>query len=112
MLFETFRTGRAWLEPTSRGRRQLKSSFRGPFGALSRPFLVRSRSLRRSICLVDSAMGLRREDERLWEQVMDSGQQMMVVLTKADRCHPLDLHKHVAEVLAALQHFDQELIWP
>ena len=75
-------------------------------------YLQRSQRLRRAICLVDSARGLRKEDERLWETVMDSGRQMMVVLTKADRCHPSDLHRNVAEVLAALQHLDPELIWP
>eukprot|EP00913_Durusdinium_trenchii_P022731 g21347.t1 len=79
---------------------------------LVKAYLKRSQGLRRAICLVDSSQGLRRQDERLWETVMESGRQMMVVLTKADKCHPVDLHKNVAEVLAALQHLDQELIWP
>ncbi|CAE7581764.1 engB, partial [Symbiodinium pilosum] len=60
----------------------------------------------------DASRGLRRDDERIWEAVMGSGRQLMVVLTKADRCHPEDLHRNVAEVLAALQPLDHELVWP
>mmetsp|Transcript_23616 Transcript_23616/g.74500 ORF Transcript_23616/g.74500 Transcript_23616/m.74500 type:complete len:85 (+) Transcript_23616:512-766(+) len=36
----------------------------------------------------------------------------MVVLTKADCCHAEDLHRNVAEVIAALQPLERGLIWP
>eukprot|EP00434_Breviolum_minutum_P023804 symbB.v1.2.020998.t1/scaffold1794.1/size101098/5 len=91
---------------------KVSEKLRQDWEELVRAYLKRSKSLKRVICLVDSHRGLRREDERLWETVMESGRQMMVVLTKADRCHPSDLHKNVAEVIAALQHFDKELVWP
>eukprot|EP00435_Cladocopium_sp_Y103_P031463 s539_g8.t1 len=91
---------------------KVSEKLRQDWEELVKVYLKRSKSLQRVICLVDSYRGLRRDDERLWETVMDSGRQMMVVLTKADRCHPVDLHKNVSEVIAALQHLDRDLIWP
>ncbi|CAK0872639.1 unnamed protein product [Prorocentrum cordatum] len=52
------------------------------------------------------------EDTRIWETVQGAGRKLMVVLTKVDRCHADDLHRNVAEVTAALQHLDRELVWP
>lgn len=80
--------------------------------ALVKAYLQRSRSLRRVVCLIDASTGLTREDTRMWDAVQGSGRRLMVVLTKVDLCHPEDLHRNVAEVLAALQALDPDLVWP
>merc|ERR1711920_1053816 len=51
-------------------------------------------------------------DTYFWETVQGAGHKLMVVLTKVDRCHADDLHRNVAEVIAALQPLDRDLVWP
>lgn len=80
--------------------------------ALVEAYLERSQSLRRVVCLVDAAVGLRPADVRIWDLVQSAKRQLMVVLTKVDRCHTEDLHRNVTEVLAALQPLDKDLVWP
>lgn len=80
--------------------------------ALVLAYLERSKSLRRVVCLVDASAGLSREDTQLWEAIQRAGRRLMVVLTKVDLCHPEDLHRNVAEIIAALQPLDRDLVWP
>lgn len=75
-------------------------------------YLDRSKALRRVICLIDARKGLSREDTKFWDLVQKSGRVLMVVITKVDLCHPDDLHRNVAEVLAAMQPLDKKLVWP
>jgi len=75
-------------------------------------YLEKARALRRVVCLVDANAGLSSDDVRFWDVVQKQGRKLMVVLTKVDRCHPADLHRNVAEVLAALQPLDKDLVWP
>mmetsp|Transcript_1320 Transcript_1320/g.3331 ORF Transcript_1320/g.3331 Transcript_1320/m.3331 type:complete len:267 (+) Transcript_1320:2-802(+) len=75
-------------------------------------YLRRSDSLRRVVCLVDASRGISRQDTAMWDKVQGAGRMLMVVLTKVDLCHPEDLHRNVAEVIAALQPLDKSLVWP
>jgi len=91
-----------------------KASFklRSHWADLIKAYLERSHSLQRVVHLVDAARGLTREDTQFWDVIQSFGRRVMVVLTKVDRCHVVDLHRNVAEVLAALQPLDKELVWP
>eukprot|EP00929_Paragymnodinium_shiwhaense_P062209 TRINITY_DN31054_c0_g1_i1.p1 TRINITY_DN31054_c0_g1~~TRINITY_DN31054_c0_g1_i1.p1 ORF type:complete len:300 (-),score=65.75 TRINITY_DN31054_c0_g1_i1:253-1152(-) len=68
--------------------------------------------LQRVVCLVDASVGVSREDLRFWEAVQQARRQLMVVLTKVDKCHRKDLHKSVTSVLAYLQQLDKDYVWP
>ncbi|CAE8610752.1 unnamed protein product, partial [Polarella glacialis] len=80
--------------------------------ALVEAYMERSKCLKRVICLIDASRGLRRDDQKMWEVIQGAGRPLQVVLTKADLCHPEDLHRNVAEILAALQPMKKELVWP
>lgn len=94
------------------GHAKVSHELRQDWEALVEAYLLKSRSLRRVVCLVDAAKGLSREDTRMWDAVQGAGRRLMVVLTKVDRCHAADLHNNVAEILAALQPLDKDLVWP
>jgi len=91
---------------------KVKQELKEDWAQLVEAYLQRSQNLRRVVCLIDAAVGLKREDMRAWDTVQGAGRRLMVVLTKVDRCHADDLHRNVAEILAALQPLDRDLVWP
>merc|ERR1712113_1316332 len=61
---------------------------------------------------IDSQTGVSDKDRMMWEKVQAAGRKLMVVMTKVDLCHASDLHQNVAELIAAMQYLDKDLIWP
>jgi len=94
------------------GHAKVTRALRQEWAELVDTYLRRSKDLRRVVCLVDAAVGLKGSDLQVWGAVHRAGRRLMVVLTKADRCHAEDLHRNVAEVIAALQPLERGLVWP
>lgn len=94
------------------GHAKVSAQLKQDWATLVRSYLDSSPCLSRVVCLIDASAGLRRDDTRFWDVVQGAGKKLMVVLTKVDRCHTEDLHRTMAEVLAALQPLDHELVWP
>eukprot|EP00927_Polykrikos_kofoidii_P022721 TRINITY_DN21132_c0_g1_i1.p1 TRINITY_DN21132_c0_g1~~TRINITY_DN21132_c0_g1_i1.p1 ORF type:complete len:294 (+),score=43.85 TRINITY_DN21132_c0_g1_i1:24-884(+) len=93
----------------SRGVRQGWASLADEYFDAERP---RADMLQRVVSLVDAKVGVKESDEQLWEMLQQRGHSIMVVLTKADKVSPHDLHTAMVQVLSKLDQLDRRIVWP